>query len=176
MDLRETKSIIEALLFTWGEALEIKEISKILAVGQKELEVILKEMIDEFNFNRRGLRIIRINDKYQLGTRPEHYDYIKKLGDSGINKNLSNAAMETLSIIAYKQPITKSEIDHIRGVRSDRALSTLIDREMIGELGRLDKPGRPIIYGTTDKFLRTFSLESIEELPVLVEIDENENK
>lgn len=171
MDIREVKSIIEGLLFTWGEPLEIKEIAKVLDIKKDKLEDILKEMIDDFDYNRRGLRIIKIEDKYQLSTRPEHYEYIKKLSYSGVNRNLSNAAMETLSIIAYKQPITKVEIDHIRGVRSDRAISTLLERQMIEEVGRLDRPGKPIIYGTTDVFLRSFGLESLDELPELKNVE-----
>lgn len=171
MDIREVKSIIEGLLFTWGEPLEIKEIAKVLDIKKDKLEDILKEMIDDFDYNRRGLRIIKIEDKYQLSTRPEHYEYIKKLSYSGVNRNLSNAAMETLSIIAYKQPITKVEIDHIRGVRSDRAINTLLERQMIEEVGRLDRPGKPIIYGTTDVFLRSFGLESLDELPELKNVE-----
>src|SRR5690625_5109166 len=171
MDIREVKSIIEGLLFTWGEPLDIKEIAKVLDIKKDKLEDILKEMIDDFDYNRRGLRIIKIEDKYQLSTRPEHYEYIKKLSYSGVSRNLSNAAMETLSIIAYKQHITKVEIDHIRGVRSDRGISTLLERQMIEEVGRLDRPGKPIIYGTTDVFLRSFGLESLDELPELKNVE-----
>ncbi len=168
----EIKSIIEALLFTWGDPLSLGDISKIMDIDKKALENIMLEMIDDFNSSKRGLRIVKMNDMYQIGTRPEYFDYIKKLNYSTSKRNLSNAALETLSIIAYKQPITKSEIDHIRGVKCDRAIETLMGRQMIKELGRLDKPGKPIIYGTTEEFLKAFALETLSDLPDLKEIEE----
>lgn len=146
-DIRETKSIIEGLLFAWGDPLDIRDISTILEIKEKELEQILKDMIDDFNYNRRGLRIIKFNNSYQIGTRPEHYEWISKLNQNKIKKNLSNASLETLSIIAYKQPIIKSDIEIIRGVRCDRALETLIEKNLIKEVGRLERTGRPILYG-----------------------------
>lgn len=172
MTIIEIKSIIEALLFTWGEPLSLSEIGKILEIGNKDLERIMSQLIDDFNYNKRGLRIIKIDDMYQIGTRPEHHEYIKRLNYSTTKRNLSNAALETLSIIAYKQPVIKSEIDHIRGVKCDRAIETLISRQMIKELGRLDRPGKPIIYGTTEEFLRSFGLESLDDLPDLKKIEE----
>lgn len=160
----ETKGIIEALLFTWGDPLDIKSISSILELDEIIVENILEEMISEFNIEKRGLKIIRLNNSYQLATRIEYFDYIKKL-DNKTKKSLSNAALETLSIIAYKQPVTKSEIDNIRGVKSDRVIETLYEKKLIIELGRLERPGRPIIYGTSDDFLKYFGLESLEDLP-----------
>lgn len=160
----ETKGIIEALLFTWGDPLDLKSISTILDLDESIVENLLEEMIQEFNEEERGLRIIRVNDSYQLGTRIEHFDYIKKLNNRS-KKSLSNAAIETLSIIAYKQPVTKSDIDNIRGVKSDRVIETLCEKKLIEELGRLDRPGRPIIYGTNENFLRYFGLESLDNLP-----------
>lgn len=168
-DIREIKSIIEGLLFAWGDPLDIRDISTILDIKEKELEQILKEMIDDFNYNRRGLRIIKFNNSYQIGTRPEHYEWISKLNQNKNKKNLSNASLETLSIIAYKQPIIKSDIEIIRGVRCDRALETLIEKNLVKEVGRLERTGRPILYGTTDEFLRYFGLESLEDLPPLNE-------
>ena len=116
-----------------------------------------------------------MKDSYQIGTRPEHYDWIKKLYHQKPPKNLSNAALETLSIIAYKQPVIKSEIEYIRGVKCDKAIETLIERNLVQELGRLDRTGRPIIYGTTKEFLKLFSLESLDDLPDLKEIEEKLN-
>lgn len=170
MDKREVKAIIEALLFTWGDPLGLKDISEIINIGVGELDSIMDELIDDFDFNRRGLRIIKVNDAYQIGTRPDFYEWIKKLHHQKPPKNLSNAALETLSIIAYKQPVIKSEIEYIRGVKCDRAIETLIERNLVQEMGRLDKTGRPIIYGTTAEFLRLFSLETIEDLPDLEKI------
>lgn len=160
----ETKGIIEALLFTWGDPLDLKSISSILEVEEIIVENVLEEMIDEFDKQKRGLKIIKLNDSYQLCTRIEHFDYMKKLNNK-TKKSLSNAALETLSIIAYKQPVTKSEIDNIRGVKSDRVIETLYEKKLIIEIGRLDRPGRPIIYGTSDDFLKYFGLESLEDLP-----------
>ncbi len=172
MDKREIKSIIEALLFVWGDPLSLKDIANVLEIKEKDLESIIDEMINEYDYERRGVRINKIRNSYQLGTRPEHFDWIKKLCVPKGKKNLSNAAMETLSIIAYRQPITKVEIEAIRGVRCDRAIETLIDREIIEEKGRLERTGRPIIYGTTNKFLQYFGLKNLKELPPLSEVDE----
>lgn len=169
MEKREVKSVIEGLLFAWGDPLSIKDLSTVLEIDEKSLTVIMKELIDDFDFHRRGLRIIKFNDYYQIGTRPEHYEWVKRLNNKKNTRNLSNASLETLSIIAYKQPIIKSEIDAIRGVRSDKAIETLIERELVQELGRLERTGRPILYGTTEVFLKHFGLESIEDLPRIEE-------
>lgn len=172
MDIREIKSIIESLLFTWGDPLNIKDISKILDVSEREIKLIIKDMIDEFNYNRRGIEIIKVENSYQLSTRPEHYEWIRKLNPLNDKKNLSTAALETLSIVAYKQPVIKSDIEYLRGVKSDRVIQTLIERNLIAEVGRLEKTGRPIIYGTTDEFLRAFGLQDLEELPYIEELEE----
>mgnify|MGYP000890759211 CR=1 FL=1 len=171
MDKREIKSIIEALLFIWGEPLSLKDICQILELEEKKTKDIINEMIDEFNYNRRGLKIIRIENNYQLSTRPEHHTWISKLSQEKNNKSLSNAALETLSIIAYRQPITRNEIEAIRGVRCDKALETLLNKNLIKEKGRLERTGRPIIYGTTKEFLRYFGLEDLSDLPPLKDFD-----
>ena len=172
MDIREIKSIIEGLLFVWGDPLTVEDIGKILELDKTQVSELMNEMLDDYDFNRRGIRIIKANDTYQLSTRPEHYQWIKKLNHTKPNKSLSNAAMETLSIIAYRQPIIKSEIDNIRGVKSDRSIETLMEKNLVIELGRLERIGRPIIYGTSDEFLRLFSLESLDDLPDLEEMVE----
>lgn len=171
MDEREIKAIIESLLFIWGDPLSLNDIASILDLSDKEVNRLLDEMIDEFEYNRRGIKIIRIKDKYQLSTRPEHYQWISKLTEKKENKGLSNAALETLAIIAYRQPITKSEIETIRGVKCDKAIETLVNKNLIKEIGRLEKTGRPIIYGTTDEFLRYFGLEDLKDLPELDELN-----
>lgn len=175
MDKKEIKSIIESLLFIWGDPLSLKDISNVLEMNEKKVEEIINEMINEFDFERRGIKITQIGDSYQLGTRSEHFDWIKKLSMPRTKKSLSNAALETLSIITYRQPITKSEIEAIRGVRCDKALDTLLEKELIEEKGRIEKTGRPIIYGTTKQFLKYFGLKSLKELPPLEEfkIDED---
>lgn len=176
MDIREIKSIIEALLFTWGDPLSIEDLSDVLEMDKRALREIINEMIDDFNFNRRGIQIIQVNDKYQLSTRPDHFEWIKKLCAPRVNKTLSNAALETLSIIAYKQPITKAEVELIRGVKCDKSISTLIEKNLVREIGRLDRTGKPIIYGTTDDFLKCFGLSTLEALPTLDEDNMEEIK
>lgn len=173
MESKEIKSIIESLLFTWGDPLDIKDIASILDLPIPEVSDEMKELMDDLDYNRRGIRIIRINNTYQIGTRPEHSQWIQKLKNTSVNRNLSNAALETLSIVAYKQPIIKADIEAIRGVRCDRVLQTLMERQLVCEMGRLDRTGRPIIYGTTDEFLKSFGLETIEQLPSLNEINES---
>lgn len=171
MDNREIKSIIEGILFTWGDPINVKEIGKILEISKERVRDILNEMISEFEENRRGLRIVKADDYYQIGTRPEHFPWINKLAESKKSKTLSAASLETLSIIAYSQPIVKSEIESLRGVKCDRSIATLMDKNLIKEIGRLEKTGRPIIYGTTEQFLIAFGLESLEELPDLEEFE-----
>ena len=171
LEEKEIKAIIEALLFIWGDPLSLKDISNILEISEKKVEDILKEIMDDFDFNRRGIKIIRIKNNYQLCTRPEHYSWISKLSQQKDSKSLSTAALETLSIIAYRQPITKNEIDAVRGVKSDRVIETLINKDLIEEKGRLERTGRPIVYGTTDEFLRYFGLESLSDLPELKEFE-----
>ncbi|RKD34543.1 SMC-Scp complex subunit ScpB [Thermohalobacter berrensis] len=175
MDKREIKSIIEALLFTWGDPLSLEDIASIIEIDKNKVKEIIDSMIDEFNYQRRGIQIIQMNNKYQLSTRPEHYDWIKKLCSPKKNKSLSNAALETLSIIAYKQPITKAEIESIRGVKCDKALSTIIEKNLVKEVGRLEKTGRPILYGTTDEFLKYFGLKSLNDLPQIDKLSDHEN-
>lgn len=175
MEAREIKSIVEAMLFTWGDPLELKDMASILEVDEKSLIKVIDEMIYEFDYNFRGLKIIRINSSYQMVTRAEHFEWVKKLSSDSGSKSLSNAALETLSIIAYRQPIIKSDIEAIRGVRCDRSIETLMDRGLVKEIGRLEKVGKPIIYGTTDIFLRSFGLENIEDLPSINNFKEKED-
>lgn len=171
MDKDELKSAIEAILFAWSDPLSAKDLSDILGVENKEVKKTLKEMIDEFNYNKRGIQILQMNEHYQLSTRPEYYEYLQKLFAPKQNKGLTQAALETLAIVAYKQPITKTEIEGIRGVKCDKAISTLLEKELIEEQGRLEKTGRPILYGTTINFLKVFSIRSLEDLPNVKDLD-----
>lgn len=170
MDTKEIKGIIEGVLYIWGEPLSIDSLSEILELDKDNLKNIMEEIKSEFNYNRRGLQIIQIKNSYQLCTRVEHYDYIKKLITPKNNKGLSNAALETLSIISYKQPITRVEIESIRGVKCDKSISTLTEKGLVEEKGRLDRTGKPIIYGTTNDFLKHFGLKDINDLPKLKEL------
>jgi len=168
---KEIKAIIEALLFTSGEPLALGDISNALQIDTPSVGVLIEEMIEEFNTEERGIQIIAFNQKYQLCTRPDHIEYIKRLLKPQNKQSLSKAAVETIAIIAYKQPITRQNIDTIRGVKCDRIISNLVGRKLIKEVGRLDTPGRPILFGTTDEFLRYFSLRNINELPKLDELN-----
>lgn len=171
------KGIIEAVLFALGEGIEIKELANIVDLDTKELKSIIDEMTDELERENRGLILVEYNNKIQLATKPEYANYIKRILKPDSKQNLSQAAIETLAIIAYKQPITKVEIDEIRGVRSDRAISTLLERGLIRESGRLETIGRPILYCTTDEFLKYFGFKNLNELPELIELNlENEEE
>ncbi|MDF2503818.1 MULTISPECIES: SMC-Scp complex subunit ScpB [Clostridium] len=166
-------SIIEALLFASGEPLKSKNIAHILDRNLKYTEELLQKMISNYENEDRGIKLICINDEYQLVTKAENSEYIQKLLKTNTRQSLSQASLETLSIIAYKQPVTRVDIDEIRGVKSDRAIFILQEKNLIKECGRLDAPGRPILYGTTEEFLRYFNLENLEELPVLDDFIEN---
>ena len=165
MNNEEIKSIIEAILFVWSEPISSNELGKILSINSDTIDKILGKMIKEFDEERRGIQIIKVNNFYQLSTRPEHHPYIEKLFAPGGKRGLTQAALETLAIIAYNQPVTKPQIENIRGVRCDKAINTLQERNLIEIKGRLDRIGRPILYGTTLTFLKTFGFESIKDLP-----------
>lgn len=165
------KGIIEAILFASGDPVSIKDIAQIVRVSEKRVESLLDFLSEDYMAESRGLYIVRFNNKVQLSTKSEYAEYVKRLIKPEGRQNLSQAALETLSIIAYKQPITRMEIDEIRGVRSDRAIATLVERGLIKESGRLDAPGRPILYSTTDEFLKYFGFKNIKELPELIEFN-----
>lgn len=166
MEIKEIQAIIEALLFAAGEAVELDTIADIVDVDKKTLKGIIKKMMDEYNYERRGLHIIRLENSYRMCTRGEYKEYVSMLMKPGRKLQLSNAAIEVLAITAYKQPVTRSEIERVRGVNCDYIVNRLIERGFIAEVGRLsDAPGRPILFGTTKKFLQTFGIESISDLP-----------
>lgn len=169
MEKGECISIIESLLFVSGEPLDIKSISDILNLNIKDTKKILEQMIDVYKDNNRGIQLVKINNKYQLTTKPSNSIYIEKLLNINKRHSLSQAALETLAIITYKQPITRIEIDEIRGVKSDKAIQTLQEKKLIKESGRKNVPGRPILYKTTDQFLKYFGIDSIKNI---ISIDE----
>lgn len=169
------KSIIESLLFVSGEPLSAKDISNTIDISVKSLINIINEMIEEYKNEDRGINIICINGDYQLATKACNGEYIQKLLKKNKRQSLSQASLESLAIIAYKQPITRIDIDEIRGVKSESALLRLLEKGLIKEVGRLEVPGRPILYGTTEEFLRQFSLKELNELPSLDIYSENES-
>lgn len=160
-------SIIESLLFVSGEPLGLKNIAEIIQCDSKYTDKLLKEMTAIYEDNSRGIKLISIDDNYQLVTKPYNSEYIQKLLKTNKRQSLSQASLEALAIIAYKQPVTRIDIDEIRGVKSDRAIVSLNEKNLIKECGRLEAPGRPILYGTTEEFLRYFNLSNLEELPSL---------
>ena len=161
------KSAIEALLFASGEPLNLQDLVNHLEEKSKIIEIIIEEMMEEYESFNRGIKIICIKGSYQLVTKSQNADYIQKLLKKNKRQSLSQASLESLAIVAYKQPITRIDIDEIRGVKSDSALQRLIERDLIKEIGRLDVPGRPILFGTTEEFLRQFELKDLQGLPSL---------
>ncbi len=162
----EWKSIIEGLLFAAGdEGLDVRELADCLELDWRVVEEAVEALKDEYVRDRRGFRISKVAGSYQLTTNPEHAPYFAKLAQTPSRGSLSQAALETLAIVAYRQPITRVEIDEIRGVKSDRALQTLVAKELIHEAGRSDAVGRPILYTTTKQFLHYFGLSGISDLP-----------
>jgi segregation and condensation protein B len=171
MEIKEIESAIESLLFAAGDLLPLEKIAEIIDVDKKTTKLIIGNMILDFQNSNRGIMIRDINNTYQLCTKIENYEYIKKLFEPRQKQGLSQAAFETLSIIAYNQPVTKSMIEQIRGVNSDSSITRLVERNLIKEAGRLDSPGKPILYESTDEFLRSFGFKSINDIPRLDIID-----
>lgn len=169
------KSAIESLLFVSGDPLTIKDLSNTLDVSTKIIKSILDEMQREYDEEKRGIKLISINGEYQLVTKADNSDYIQKLLKKNKRQSLSQASLESLAIIAYKQPITRVDIDEIRGVKSESALQRLLEKDLIKEVGRLEVPGRPILFGTTEEFLRQFGLRELNELPSLDLYDDKDN-
>lgn len=170
-DNESIRGIIECILFAAGDPISIRELSEMVEINDKRLKRIIEEMNEDYRDNSRGLYIVEFNNKYQLSTKPEYGSYVKKLIKPEGRQNLSQAAMETLAIVAYRQPITRVDIDELRGVRSDRAIATLLEKGLIKEAGRMDTVGRPILYGTTEDFLKYFGFKNIKELPELIEFN-----
>lgn len=158
-------AVLEALLFAWGEPLAMDEIAKVLRVDKNELYEILNSYENQLLQEDRGLRLVTVEDSVQLSTKPEIYSIIKDYAKDQQMKNLSNAALETLSIIAYRQPVIKSDIEDIRGVKCDQVIKNLMEVGLVEITGRLDRPGRPNIYGTTPFFLSHFGLQTLDDLP-----------
>lgn len=166
-DYRRKKGILEAVLFAMGEEVSLTVLMDAVQTSRKETEQILQEMMWEYETFERGIRLIRMEDCYQLCTAKEYYDSLVSVLVKPKKRALSDAMLEVLAIVAYQQPVTKSAIEQIRGVRSDHAVNKLMEYELIEERGRLEAPGRPILFGTTQNFLRHFGLSSIEQLPLL---------
>ena len=160
---------LEAVLFSLGEAVEIEKLAEALEVKEEEVKEASINLQKKYDEENRGIKIIEIENSIQMCSNPEYFECIKRVSQIKKQAGLSSAALETLSIIAYNQPVTKGTIEFIRGVDSTYSVTRLLERGLIDELGRAETPGRPILYGTTTEFLRCFGLKNLEELPPLPE-------
>jgi len=170
MEQIEIQRIVEAILFAAGERIEIARLASVLEVDQEEIVKAVDALADEFAFNRRGVRILKLENGYQMVSSGEMADYVTKALETRKPPRLSSSQLETLTIIAYYQPATKAMVEQIRGVDSAYSVGALLNKKLIEEAGRLNVPGRPILYKTTPDFLRTFGLRSLEELPAIEKV------
>lgn len=167
MELDAIYAAIEAILFTMGESVEIEKIATAIEQDIETTRKILHAMMDDYNGPNRGIKIIELENSFQMCTKAEQYETLIKVASQPRRYVLTDALLETLSIVAYKQPVTKLEIEKIRGVSSEHAVNKLVEFGLISEVGRLDAPGRPMLFGTTEDFLRSFGVQSLDELPVI---------
>lgn len=174
MEQTELQRIIEAILFAAGERVETSRLAAALEMDEKDIVSAVSALIDELSFNRRGIRILRLGNGYQMVSSGEMADYITKALETRKPPRLSSSQLETLTIVAYYQPATKAMVEQIRGVDSSYSVSALMNKKLIEEAGRLNVPGRPILYRTTPDFLRTFGISSLEELPPIEKVDFSE--
>lgn len=164
------KSAIESLMFVWGDPLEAKACAELFNMSTSDMLHIMRELMQEYDERGGGIRIREVGKAYQFYTIPENDDYIQKLCTPVRSRRLSQAALEVLAVVAYKQPVTKGQIDGVRGIKSDRVIEGLISKELIEEQGRSNAIGRPILYGTTRKFLEVFGFESLKDLPEIEDV------
>lgn len=176
MDFETKQAIIEAMMFATGGIVTTQDIMKALEIGSSEIEIVMMKLREKYEKKSSGIELLKVEDGYQLCTKKEYYEYVYPLIDKRAKPNISNSALETLSIIAYNPKITKAEIEAIRGVSSDGTIYKLLEYNLIEEAGRMDAPGRPNTYQTTKEFLKMFGISSLDELPELprYKIDENE--
>jgi segregation and condensation protein B len=174
MDRTKAEAVIESVLFTMGDSVEISRLAELIEENVKTTKSILKDMEERYFSEDRGIMLTWLDSSVQLCTKPEMYEYLIKIAKTPKKMQLTDTVLETLSIIAYKQPITRAEIEHVRGVSCDHAINKLLEYDLITELGRLDAPGRPLLFGTTEQFLRCFGVSSIEDLPEInpVQVEE----
>lgn len=167
MEKKNYEAIIEAILFTMGKSVELEKIAEAIELDKNETKTIIKKMMEHYKDDTIGLQIIELDGAYQMCTKSEMYEYLIRIAKQPKRHVLTEVLLETLSIVAYKQPITRVEIEKIRGVSCEHAISKLIEYNLVCELGRLDAPGKPILFGTTEEFLRSFGVQSVDELPAI---------
>ncbi|MCH5274892.1 MAG: SMC-Scp complex subunit ScpB [Lachnospiraceae bacterium] len=176
MERQKAEAVLEAILFTMGEAVEISRLASVLEMEEKEVKDVLAGMQERYEEENRGISLLWLEESVQLTTKAEHYEYLIKIAKTPRKMVLTDTVMETLSIVAYKQPVTRLEVERIRGVSCDHAINKLLEYDLITELGRLDAPGRPLLFGTTEQFLRCFGVRSLDELPELSTVQVEEFK
>lgn len=167
MDIKKIEAAIEAILFAMGNSVPIDKIAAAVEHDRDTTRKIIHNMMIRYEEEDRGIRILELEDAFQLCTKQEMYDYLIRIAKQPKRHVLTDVMLETLSIIAYKQPITRLEIEKIRGVKSDHAINKLVEYDLVTEVGRLDAPGKPLLFGTTEEFLRRFSVQSVDDLPVV---------
>ena len=167
MELKELESALESILFAAGEPVGVERLCLGLDVDRATMDAVAQRLMDQYSYERRGLRLVKLDSSYQLCSAPEHAGYVRKTLENRKPARLSQPALEVLAVIAYYQPVTRAYVDQIRGVDSAYTVGLLLERELIQECGRLAVPGRPILYQTTKNFLRSFGLSSLDELPEL---------
>lgn len=169
MSKKKMQAVIEAVLFTMGESIELDKLALAVDSDKDTVRQVIADMMKQYEKEDRGIKVIELENAFQLCTKKEYYENLIKVAKAPKKQVLSDTLLETLAIIAYKQPITKMEIEKIRGVSSEHAVNRLVEYGLCKELGRLDAPGRPMLFGTTEEFLRVFGVQSIDELPVISE-------
>lgn len=167
MTIEEMAGVIEAILFSVGTSVPLSTIANAMDMDKGPCRKVLNTIKEKYEKENRGIQLVEFDGAYQLCTKPDYYEYVIKVVNQPKKHVLTDVVLETLSIIAYKQPITRGEIEAIRGVKSDHAINRLIEYDFVQEVGRLDAPGRPILFGTTEEFLRCFGVQSIDELPII---------
>ena len=165
MEREQQEAVIEAVLFTMGESVEIGKLAELIEESKSKTKKIVYEMKEKLQQSNRGIDIIELGDSFQMCTKTEMYEYLIKIAKSPRKYVLTDSVLETLSIIAYKQPVTRADIEKVRGVNCDHAINRLLEFNLVTELGRLDAPGRPLLFGTTEEFLRRFGINSLDALP-----------
>lgn len=176
MDRDKAKAVLEAVLFAMGDSVEISRLAEVIETDLRTTKKILAELEADYANSERGIELVHFEDSIQLCTKADMYEYLIKIAKAPRKMVLTDAVIETLSIIAYKQPVTRVEIERVRGVSCDHAINKLLEYDLIMELGRLDAPGRPLLFGTTEQFLRCFGVKNLEELPEMSTVQLEEFK
>ena len=174
MDKNRQKAVIEAVLFSMGESVSLKRLAQLIEASESVTKELIEEMCKKMEKDDRGVTITQVGEGYQMCTKSDMYEYLIDLTQNSRKSTLSDTALETLSIIAYKQPVTRLDVEKIRGVDCSHSINKLLEYDLIRELGRLDAPGRPILFGTTDQFLRSFGVKSLDQLPEMSQVQKEE--